>query len=348
MNRVITIEYGQEFKISRNSNIQDNDFFYPIYEQALGQLKEILQYGEVKDIKPSQDYLHNIIAFCGERGQGKTSAMLSFSDALREVNDKQSNNEFVKKISDLKRKFYVLDSIDPTQMENNENILSIILSRIFMAFKKYWDKWHERDKGAIVARNDLLNGFQRCYNQIQTIKTNSKATENQNLYEESLQELFNLGDSSNLKTDLRDIIKEFFKLYDPESHYVLVIQIDDTDLNVKKAYEIVEDLRKYFKLPDIVILMASKIEQLGEIVEQQFHKDYAVLLQSRIKRDELLHNTTQIALLRSHTIQDEPRHIAAKYLGKLIPENRRIYLPDPSAIPDRTEEIITIKYMRNH
>ena len=85
MNRVITIEYGQEFKISRNSNIQSNDFFYPIYEQALGQLEEIVQYGKVKDIQSSQDYLHNIIAFCGERGQGKTSAMLSFSDALKEV-----------------------------------------------------------------------------------------------------------------------------------------------------------------------------------------------------------------------------------------------------------------------
>ena len=339
MKKVIEIKYGHEFKISRK-DIKNNDFFYPVYEQALKQLKEIIEYGQATDSnnESAQAYFNNIIAFCGDRGQGKTSAMLSFSDSLKNAS-KTKSDEFTTMISELGRKFYVLDVIDPSQMEHGENIISIILSRIFIGFKNIWDSIQDdkQSKEFIAKKDNILGNFQKCYNQIQTIKAKSKPTERLISYEESLKELFYLGDSSNLKTELKLILKELFNLHCSEkSECMLVLQIDDTDLNADKAFEIVEDLRKYFSLPGVVVLMASKIEQLCKIVEQQYHKDYEILLRLRDKPEE-----------SPHIAQDEPRHIAAKYLGKLIPENRRIYLPEPSIIPDRTEEIITIKYMKN-
>jgi hypothetical protein len=342
----ITIKYGHEFKINRNEDICEDNFFYPIYEQALNQLEEIVKYGEAESIKSSQDYLNNIIAFCGERGQGKSSAMLSFSDALKNA-QKKNSNEFSRMISGLNRNFYVLDSIDPTQMETNENIISIILSKMFVEFKKTWENRQssKQSPSEIAERNDLLEKFRKCYSHIQTIKAKSESLERQDSFEESLQELLRLGDSSKLKEDIGQILKSFFKLHTPNYRYMLVLQIDDTDLNIHKAYEIVEDLRKYFSMPDVVILMASKIEQLCDIVEQQVREDYAVLLRSTYATQDKSQNNSA-RFRRTHTTQDEPHQIAAKYIGKLIPENRRIYLPEPSAIPDRVDEKITIRYIK--
>jgi len=333
----ITIKYGHEFKPNREE-INSSQFFYPVYEQALKQLEEIVKYGEVENVQPSQDYLNNIIAFCGERGQGKTTAMLSFSDALKNA-DSRNKNEFLKMISGLNRRFHVLDVIDPTQMEDSENIISIILSKIFLDYKKIWDNRDNKGKPSqtdVAGRNELLEQFRKCYTHVQTIKAKHKPSEIQSSYEDSLQELLRLGDSSRLKEDMREMLQAFFKFYAPSERCMLVLQIDDTDLNINKAYEIVEDLRKYFALPDIVVLMASKIEQLSDIVEQQICKDYKVLMHKRNQHEDPQHQSSL----------DEFRLIAARYIGKLIPENRRMYLPEPSAIPDRVDEKIIIKYMQ--
>ena len=328
MTRYIKIQYGHEFKLKR-SEICDDDFFYPVYCRALEQLEEIILFGEEKEAESSQDHLHNIIAFCGERGQGKTSAMLSFTDALKD-NGKVKAVGFAERISALGRKFIVLDPIDPTQMEDNENIISIILSRSFIEFRSFCEDPDNKKQceDFIKDKNNLLERFKLCYEQILTTKSKNKPPYMQHSYEEILHELLRLGDSSNLRNELNRILKAYFKFSEPDYKCVLVLQIDDTDLNIHKAYEIVEDLRKYFCLPHVIILMASKIEQLCEIVEQQFRKDYAVLL-------------------RTHTTQDDPRNIASKYLGKLLPENRRIYLPEPAAISDRADEKIEIRYMRD-
>ena len=172
----ITIKQGEEYQ-SREENIyQKNSFFAASYRQAADCLKEIIAANRLfkgnsgspcvddqSDAAINQHllgYPNNIIAFCAERGQGKTSAMVSFSKALRELHPSTAPQAYCQDAAEedscLERKsdfwktnddfnvqechFVVIDSIDPTTMECNDSIIKVILSRMFNQFQTEWEK----------------------------------------------------------------------------------------------------------------------------------------------------------------------------------------------------------------
>lgn len=72
---------------------------------------------------------NNIVFFSGGRGYGKTSAMRSFAQYLTgdiSLEDKEK----------MKNQFIVLDSIDPSAMESGENIIRVVMSRMYHMFEK--------------------------------------------------------------------------------------------------------------------------------------------------------------------------------------------------------------------
>ena len=52
----------------------------------------------------------------------------------------------------------------------------------------------------------------------------------------------------------------------------LLIAIDDLDLCNANAYKMAEQIRKYLIIPDVVIIMALKIEQLQMCVQEENFK----------------------------------------------------------------------------
>ena len=140
----IVIVRGNEFKVYDSEIDRSEDIFEEIYQKAREQKMYLEQYskkilglsgtengersfgvensarlsGENKS-DVSSEYLNNIIAFCGERGQGKSSAMQHFVGELRREEDKE-----------------VLQVIDPTAMEMAHDIVDIIISQLFAYFRK--------------------------------------------------------------------------------------------------------------------------------------------------------------------------------------------------------------------
>lgn len=92
-----------------------------------------------------------------------------------------------------------------------------------------------------------------------------------------------------------------------------MISIDDIDLNVKLAYEMVEQIRKYLILPNVMILMAVKIDQLSMVIQENLSKQF----------DQALKHDTRI--LTGNDISE----MAERYINKLIPIESRIYIPSP-------------------
>ena len=82
----ITITKGNEFMIAVRDEITKDDLFIEQYECAANLLDRIVGASiEVRDKKEfwkSQDYENNIIAFCGERGEGKSSVMMTFVNSI--------------------------------------------------------------------------------------------------------------------------------------------------------------------------------------------------------------------------------------------------------------------------
>lgn len=326
--KTIEVIKGEEFKI-KEITIQENNFFYGVFEQARDRLIDILKANtsnnsemyccnrNVCDNFRNKDddknnafkerkYINNIIAFCGERGQGKTSAMLSFTQALKNKNKCKlfrDNNSIINAYT-----FDILKPIDPTTLESNDNIISNILAVMFNMFK---DKWQNSDhsKVCIEQKNDVLKFFNKCYKQINRIK-NSNSCKN-DTFEDNLENLSERGESSNLSENLEQLIKLVLGFNDGNDKHMLVIQVDDTDLNINRAYEIVEDIRKYLLISNVVVIMAVRIRQLSFAVEQQYRKDLAVMIGSGERIDKY-----------------ELQQMAERYIEKLIPNGRKISLPE--------------------
>lgn len=326
----ITVKENEEFRIKVITDFNENEFFYDAFTKARTEaefiVKDTIFYHKTKN-DTMLDFSNNIIAFSGDRGQGKSSAMLSFSNLLNNCR-KSPYREFLGSFLS-ENNYVVLDRIDPTKLEDNDNVLPIIVGKIFNKFCNLWDN---SDKKNIAQYSVLLEQFQLCYEEIMTIKS---PKETKHSLMSALENLGNIGDSGNLKNDLWKLLELFFdfenkctnRAYENGKNF-LVIQLDDTDLNTHNAYKIVEDIRKFFMIPNVIVLMAIDISQLTKAIEQYFINNYKVY-------NEYYDN--------HHLI--EHRRVAVKYIDKLIPGDRKIFLPKLTLITGENAETVRLEYL---
>lgn len=338
--REIKVYIGQEYQVKVLEQPDPNDLFYPAYQQAAKEVAEIVRdtmaYNRLVDGEQKRtaaiDYSNNIIAFNGDRGQGKSSAMLSFSKFLNNSScgSKEINDLFKESIDTISQSsFIILDRIDPTKFEKSENILTVILAKLFHRFVEYWKQSPDKNQSK---RDEILQQFEICYASIKALKGTDCSDDS--IIGTNLERLRQIGDSENLKSDFMKLIHLFGEFYclnkkigaDPHLNF-LVIQLDDTDLDVERAKEIMEDIRKYFMLPNVIILMAVDVKQLIYAIEQG-HINLFDKLQKDYQADRPI----------------EYHKIAVKYIDKLMPGKRNIALPKLHAATHEFPEKITLKY----
>ena len=141
---VLKVIRGQEFKVKVDDKIDDDNIFKDEYDQAEQMLDSILMAKcDRKDFYFEHE--NNVIAFCGGRGDGKTSAMLTFMNVHK--------NKFAKQIV-----------IDPSLFDDVHNILDIVLAEIFRDFKKIYEDDNQKIESGM--KEDLLKKFQMVYKQM--------------------------------------------------------------------------------------------------------------------------------------------------------------------------------------
>ena len=139
----LKINKGEEFKIAIK-NINDGDtIFYDQYKQALKMLDDIIETSKKEnkdkdrdDEWKREDYENNIIAFCGERGEGKSSAMCTFIKSLSNIDEEILDDMQIESESIKNTYFDEPIIIDPSQFDNVHNILDIVLAKIYEKFKE--------------------------------------------------------------------------------------------------------------------------------------------------------------------------------------------------------------------
>lgn len=306
------------------------EFFYTAYQDAKYQLWEIIlasfqnknteekRLSTKKRIELLHEYPNNLIAFCADRGRGKTTAMLSFSNALEMIGSTSNGDpqnfwgNIPRKEQVLETRFEVMSPIDSASMENSESVLQQIISQLFENFC-VMAKNHSRYESGISNRNHdaLADKFQKCAQAIDSLYADPKARDT--LIEDELDKIAEIGQSGKLLLLLHELIDEYLAYMRGENtKCCLVVQIDDSDMDIGRSYQILEDVRKYLGLPRVIVLMATNIQQLETTVEQHFLKEY---------KCGLKYDGSMITVERCH-------NIAVLYLEKAIPLPRRIYLPD--------------------
>ena len=350
---VLRLEKKKEHSLHISKNILDQkEIMYPAYERALTALRGILESsaewyrktwtdrkyarGDPGQFRRSMDlyeYNSNIVAFCGGRGQGKTSAMRSFAQALENWRSYKKNDD--KALENLMKDVdidyvYAIPPIDPTVLEDKDSIMAMILSHLFYQAEEQWknpprelnetsryyssddeEKNHSWKDPSVqyayteAGKNELMRKFQNCFEEVRTLQKNSRGGS------DTLDALYQLGDSFDLKADFYDLLHQFFNLLGKNvKKSFLLIQLDDTDLQFTKAYEVLEETRKYLSLPNVIIVMATDVDQLRFLVAQHYYGELYLALEKKELDDA------------------QVRVMAAKYLDKLIPVTHAIYLPN--------------------
>lgn len=129
----ITFNIGEENRIVvedlKSKRYIEGSIFSDVYTRLLLDLNKYCISINTSRMPDDDEYQNNIFAFIGERGSGKTSCMKSFAKLLE--GSSEAKNEY----SALKgTKFYCLDTIDPSFIDNDTNLIGIILANLYKRF----------------------------------------------------------------------------------------------------------------------------------------------------------------------------------------------------------------------
>lgn len=329
-------------KIINVSN--EDELFHPVFKKARDILCFLMMetYYFHQNITSPQDYSdiyhypNNMIAFCGSRGQGKTSAMLSFGKSLEQYSNQRAKETtpffdvFPKEVQQTH--FEVLRPIDPTILLPDDSVIKVVISRLFELFKKHekenfscFREGSQRQEGHL---QELLGLFQTCFANINILSNGDSNITQGN----DLDRLSELGDSSNFTKQFYQLIQSFLTYVSGDHHtsstHFLVIQVDDADMNLGRAYQIMEELRKYCMIPNLIILLSTNLKQLSLAVEQHFLSQFKTLASQNPD-----HDSKNCYVL------------AQNYIDKILPSLRQIHLPRiDELIQNNHNECIELNY----
>ena len=319
--------YQRVLRIDKNVGLErksesvegfNQSFFRDNYYNAFLMTKKILMRNESMNNEKGwcteQKKLYNIITFCGGRGSGKTSVMDSvvkvlqngadkaYEDFIREYETGRNEGE---KESSPKRlledyEFVCMDPIDASLLEEQEDILDVVLSKMLervMEVPFNISRRCQQKRGECYGKEEicrLLEHICRKRWQFQQRKDRRYGTG-----EASVEMLENLAGSLKIRSDLQDLIDRYLGILcqkGKDSSY-LVISIDDLDLH-GNAYEMLEQLHRYLMIPRVLIYLSVSEREIRSVCRKRFEKIY-----------------------------ESPGELAMSYLEKVLPYSRRIYLP---------------------
>lgn len=307
-------ENAEEFE---NSYFRDNYYeAFVLTERIIMRNKQMEEKRHWKKYSRNKDgeRLYNIITICGERGTGKTSVMDSVLEALEY--DLDQYKEFVSQYGEGEKecksflsescKFICLDEIDASLLEEKENILDVILSKML---KKLQQSMKNYDKKYLWEMKDV-NGFSYSYSQSDIRKTFEEIYRNRHELLRRIEHpndsaqspgerLSDLAMSLDIREKLQKLIPMYLNVLEPgeNKEKYLVISIDDLDLHAN-AYEMLEQIHRYLMIPQVIIYAAVSEREILSICKKHFNEIY-----------------------------DNPDELAMSYLEKVLPYSRRIYVP---------------------
>lgn len=291
---------GDEDRVVIEKGGYDKSLFSSQYTTAFGILKRLIETSD-EECYPGQGN-SRIIAFCGDRGAGKTSCMMSVRYAIEHSEEDgiagYLRNNGLRK-ADLN--FDILNPIDPSFFDESHNILELVLGQMYLHFK---DRRSELKEKKELNNNDVMK-LRECFDDVKRSLSLISGT-SQKMFDK-LEELENLSVAMSLHDRLKVLFKVYLRFMKKKR---IVITIDDMDFNAEGAYLMCKYLQMYLNQPQCVVMISLKVSQLVSILgDDKNFKD----AKDEGKRSEM----------------------SSKYVQKLIPISNRVQMVDIWSISER-------------
>jgi len=282
----ITLEGDNKPHIESIEDIETS-LFSEQYELAFKTIDSILLGQENALQDQGTEYENNIVVFSGDRGSGKTSCMMSVAKMLLSKDKNIKLRDY--KLASVE--FANVDMIDPAFFDADHNVLNLFISRLYKDFAS----------SGVTIKEELKR---KILGQFINIQQNLKFMKDTNACRDDVEYLVGLSATISIKQNLNMLIADYLE-YIGKPKGKLLLYVDDIDLNEKYASSMVEQLRKFFVLPNVIILMALKQEQLADILTRNYEEEY--------KKPE---DNRKVIIERVN-----------RYLTKLLPQSHRIPMP---------------------
>ena len=288
-------------------NKQNESIFADIYSRAFKLIDEIAKQPDSGNDERIRER-NNIIAFIGERGSGKTSCLRSIYQALpkHEKSIMESKHNTIIYNNDL-------PIIDPSYFDDHSNILEIVIAHMFKTFKKNVNNnSHDLREDKLENKRHLVKCFQAVKDALDSLNRTKKEDKYHN---DSIEELSKMAAGSNLHEEMEELVKSYLNYFYEGTRgkkKILVIAIDDLDVQTNHTYKMVEQIRKYLIIDNVIILIGVKLVQLSDLIKKKYSEDFSNKADGNDKIDDMV----------------------ARYLMKLLPLSHRLNLPSYNEIPD--------------
>lgn len=263
----------------------NTSIFGTIYSRAGRLVEKIIadnyEWRENRKNRKNSDFERsNIISFVGQRGTGKTSAMLSFKDMLDFYTKTQhfGLNQPTMSLFDTGKyqniKFYTLDCIDASVMEESENVFVLILASMFSEIQRFA---HEKTQKINEYDNRILyQKFEKIYEDYTSINAKENVQDGYSAFEK----LRNAANNQKIRENFEELVTLYLNLIDNNeqnfsgsNQKYLVISLDDIDIARRKkgngkdnwgTYKIMSTIYKYLTVPGVIVLTSYDYRNLQE------------------------------------------------------------------------------------
>lgn len=276
-------------------------FFRDLLNKAISiirsQVQEIENMSKEKALDQAMYHAHEAITILGSRGTGKTTFLLTITEAVRQD-------------ASLKQKVHVLPVLDPTVIEQNEIFIATVISNILGELEKI----KNQDKKDFKAVDEALSHLSSAIPILATRGSYQWPNDPELFANALLQASF-----SGLKLAKR--FNEFVVAAAAVLGVKAFIQpIDDVDVAAGNAKMVLETLRKYLASKHFIAIVTGDI-QLFRIVVRAFQWEH---FSDLVRREKDLNNSEYLA---ESKISTEITRLEFQYLTKVLPETNRLTLP---------------------
>lgn len=301
----IKIDKRDVYRAKHDIITDEKSIFYESYKKAATVLNEIISDSKkiYLDFHLGKSRMtNNIILFNGERGYGKTTALQSFSDFLEKPENETDP------IFEFDVTFLCIDTIDPSCMNSNESVVRVVLTYLFSLVMPKLKQIKADDYRANMLKVEVLENFQRCYDFIDYLCGSRK---NMDFIPDDIEYISKLGNSHELKKEIWSLLQNVIGIItnDKENTF-LILKIDDADLSTSSTFKLCDEIRSYFSLPNLVIIMAGDLKHLKDNIYEEY-----------------ISESNYVSKLSEDYINDRYNLMAVRYVEKMFPQGHVIQLP---------------------
>ncbi len=231
-------------------------------------------------------FSHNAICIHGGRGTGKT-VFLNSAKQIWEQHSKQVQTEKLPKL-------HFLSSIDPTMLHQHDSFASVIIAQLYNAVEKELSS-----QTCSEMRDQFYNALRDLAN------AHGKSSE--------FEDATGIDRILNYRSGIR--LQDYFHKYVFLCTKILscdgiVVSIDDVDMSLSRAFEVLDDVRRFLSCPLIIPIVSGDLALYNKITENHFKEQ----LQAP-KNEAVTDFETEYSLTDSYLTKVFPNHLRINLLS---------------------------------